>query len=115
MYEEAKRAFARGDVGRVRELLETSAIAGDRDAQASLGTILTLDGLDFVEGVRWLMAAAEAGHGLAAHNLATALGTGGPGVPADLEQARRFMRLAVDRGFEATVSTDPSWWRPSTR
>src|SRR3954468_9510682 len=114
IFDDANQAFERGDLGRVRELLEPTANAGDREAQTALGTLLVTDGAGFIEGVRWLTIAADAGYGHAAHNLATILWSGGPGVDPDQEKATRYMQTAVDSGFEATVSCDPHWWSGST-
>ena len=111
IYDDAYQAFERGDLGRVRELLEPSASAGNREAQIALGTFLTADGAAFPEGMRWLTTAADAGYGHAAHNLASCLFSGGPGVVRDAERAARYMQVAVDSGFEATVSSDPQWWK----
>src|SRR6185436_15988453 len=73
--DEANAAFDSGDLNRVRALLEPGASAGDLNAQATLGTMLSLspDRTTFIEGVGWLRAAANCGHGHAAHNLATIL------------------------------------------
>jgi TPR repeat protein len=108
IYDEADDAFERGELDRVRQLLTPAAVAGDTDAQAILGTFLTLSKhmRPFREGVDWLRSAAAAGHGVSAHNLATILLSGGPGVPPDPEQAMQLLQKARESGFEATVSPE---------
>ena len=108
IYDEANDAFERGDLDRVRELLEPGANAGDHDAQAALGTFLTLTTVQsgFLEGVRWLRTAADAGDGLAAYNLATILLSGGLGVEPDPDEALRYLQRAREQGIEAIVSSD---------
>jgi TPR repeat protein len=109
IYEDANDAFERGELEGVRELLSPGATSGDPEAQAALGTFLTLtsDAGWFLEGVEWLRSAADAGDGVAAHNLATILLSGGPGVSSDCEEAMRYLQRARDSGFEATVSSEP--------
>ena len=109
IYEDANDAFERGELELVRELLAPSAVSGDTEAQAALGTFLTLTSnpSPFREGVEWLRSAADAGDGVAAHNLATILLSGGPGIEADCEEAMRYLQRARDSGFEATVSSEP--------
>ena len=60
-----------------------------------------------------LLAAAEAGNGHAAHNLGTLYATGGPGVPVDREKSVFWFERALESGFEATVSSDPAWFKKS--
>jgi TPR repeat protein len=108
IYDDADDAFEQGDLELVRALLTPAAVSGDPDAQAELGTLLTMSGhtRPFREGVDWLRSAAEAGNGVAAHNLATILLAGGPGFPPDGEQAMRYLQRARECGFEATVSSE---------
>lgn len=108
IYEDANTAFERGELVRVRELLAPGAVSGDPEAQAALGTFLTLtsDPRPFREGVEWLRSAANAGDGVAAHNLGTILLTGGPGVDPDCGEAMHYLERARESGFEATVSFD---------
>jgi TPR repeat protein len=108
IYDEADEAFERGELDRVRQLLTPAAVGGDAEAQAILGTFLTLSEhmRPFREGVDWLRSAAAAGDGVSAHNLATILLSGGPGVPADPEQAMQYLQKARESGFEATVSAE---------
>jgi hypothetical protein len=109
-------AFDANDFDRIRELFATRIASGDPDALCNFGTVLTLSqDLDcHSEGIAILRGLADSGNGHAAHNLATALRTGphGQSESAKLE-SRRYMQIAVDSGFEATVVTDPYWWRPA--
>ncbi len=66
---------------------------------------------DCVKAESLLLAAAEAGNGHAAHNLATLYAAGGPGVCSDFEKSTFWYQRAVDSGFEATVSSDPEWFK----
>ena len=108
IYDDANDAFELGELERVRELLAPGAASGDPDAQAALGSFLTLasDAGRFLEGVEWLRSAADAGDGVAAHNLATILLSGGPGVEADCEEAMRYLQRARESGFEGSVSAE---------
>jgi TPR repeat protein len=56
-----------------------------------------------------LLAAAHAGNGHAAHNLAVLYLTGCEGVAVDREKARAWIERARGSGFEASVSSDPDW------
>src|SRR4051812_48131594 len=80
IYDGADEAFERGELGRVREILTPAAVAGDAEAQATLGMFLTLTRhmRPFREGVDWLRSAANAGHAVAAYNVAAVLLSGGP-------------------------------------
>jgi len=119
IYDEAADAFNRGDLGQVRVLLSPLVASGDMAAQTALGTFLSLDAgcdpLVYAEGMELLRRAAHAGYGHAAHNLATALVVGSPASPPNHEEARRYMQIAYDSGFEATVSSDPLWWKTAAR
>jgi TPR repeat protein len=110
IYDDADEAFERGELGRVREILTPAAVAGDAEAQATLGMFLTLTRhmRPFREGVDWLRSAANAGHAVAAYNVAAVLLSGGPGVTPDCEAAMHYMRRARECGFEATVSSEVS-------
>lgn len=108
IYDDANNAFERGELERVREILSPGASSGDTDAQAALGTFLTLtsETSPFLEGVEWLRSAADAGDGVAAHNLATILLSGGPGIDPDCEEAMRYLQRARESGLEASVSSE---------
>jgi TPR repeat protein len=108
IYDEANDAFERGELEGVRQILAPDASSGDTEAQAALGSFLTLspDPDRFAEGVGWLRSAADAGDGVAAHNLGTILLSGGPGVEADCEEAMRYMERARDSGLWAIVTAD---------
>ncbi|HXC53410.1 MAG TPA: hypothetical protein VN634_21165 [Candidatus Limnocylindrales bacterium] len=114
IYDEARGAYHRNAFDEVRKLLEPLASQGDLEAQTALGTYLTLTGdqTSYTEGVRWLRTAADIGYGHAAHNLATALSTGGPDSPPDRTEFLKYMEIAHRSGFEASVSSDPLWWKP---
>jgi hypothetical protein len=101
----------RGDVTAVRVLVERAAVAGDIRAQRLLGTALAFEPNGYLEGLRLLRAAADAGDGHAAHNLAVALRMGAPHVPPRPEEANSYFEIAVASGFEQSVATDPTWWR----
>ena len=60
---------------------------------------------------RWLRSAADAGHGGAAHNLAVLYSGGWPGREPDKTRASAYFQIAVDSGFEASVASDPLWWK----
>jgi len=111
VYDDADEAFQRRDMSRVRELLSPLASKGDKEAQRVLGTFLTFEPPTLSEGIRWLRSLADAGDGHAAHNLANSLFMGGPGINPDPEEATRYMQIAYDSGFEASVSSDPLWWK----
>jgi TPR repeat protein len=108
IYDDANTAFERGELRRVHELLAPDAASGDLDAQAALGSFLTLtsDPSPFLEGVLWLRRAADGGDGVAAHNLATILLSGGPGIDPDCEEAMHYLERARQSGFEAIVTPD---------
>lgn len=58
-----------------------------------------------------LLSAARAGSGHAAHNLGTLYAIGGPGVAASIEKSRAWYQVSLDSGFEATVASDPEWFK----
>jgi TPR repeat protein len=114
LVERAEAVFGSDGVPGVRALLTPYVDQGDREATLLLGNyLLYMDGeeREYQEGVALLRTAADAGCGNAAHNLATALFVGGPGMPPDHEEAYRYMQIAVDTGFEATIVKDPYWWK----
>lgn len=84
-------------------LLRLAATAGDARAAYQLG-VLSLAGNarqapDAVDAVRWWTLAAAAGHPLAARRLADLYREGGSGLPADAEQAARFVQRARELGL----------------
>ncbi|WP_372867039.1 sel1 repeat family protein [Pseudomonas sp.] len=84
-------------------LLRLAASGGDAKAAYQLG-VLSLAGNtrqapDVLESVRWWMLAAAAGHALAAQRLADLYREGHPGLPADAEQAARFVQRAQELGL----------------
>lgn len=58
-----------------------------------------------------LLSLAQAGHGRAAHNLGVLYITGAPGVAPDSERAQFWLGKSYDSGFEASVASDPLWFR----
>jgi len=104
----AQAALYANDIQTVRELLTPVAEGGLRRAQLLLGTALSLepDRASLLEAERWLKVCADAGDGHAAHNLGT--------LYLRLNQkdlANVYFQLAVDSGFEASVCSDPNWWK----
>jgi TPR repeat protein len=91
--------FGRGvpaDKAKGTRWLQLAADRGSAQAAATLGGINAAEGrLD--EGVRWFRRAIEMGSGPAAHDLAR-LYEEGAGVPRDLTEAARLMKLAAERG-----------------
>jgi TPR repeat protein len=108
IYDDANDAFERGELDGVRQILSPGAVSGDTEAQAALGSFLTLsaDPDRFTEGVEWLRSAADAGDEVAAHNLGAILMSGGPGVEEDCDQAMRYLQRARDSGLFAIVVAD---------
>ncbi|SFQ25747.1 SEL1-like repeat protein [Pseudomonas borbori] len=84
-------------------LLRLAAIAGDAKAAYQLGALSlagdTRQAPDAVDAARWWTLAAAAGHPLAARRLADLYREGGPGLPADAEQAARFVQRARELGL----------------
>ena len=63
------------------------------------------------EAEKLLLAAAEGGSGHAAHNLGTLYACGAPGVEPDDGKSLHWYEKSLESGFEATVATDPTWFR----
>ena len=55
--------------------------------------------------------AAELGNGHAAHELGTLYIVGGKGIKIDFEKSRYWFEKSLASGFEATIATDPEWFR----
>jgi TPR repeat protein len=105
----AQQAVARGDIAAVEAILADELAAGDAESREFLGTALTILSPERrIEAIRLLEAAAAAGRGLAAHNLAVLYRTG---AAPDLELSDRYFQMALDLGFEQTVASDPLWWK----
>lgn len=68
--------------------------------------------LAMAEGL--LLDAAKSGSSLAAHNLGTLYAIGGPGVEQDTNKSRQWFEAALASGFEATVASDPQWFKNAT-
>jgi TPR repeat protein len=58
-----------------------------------------------------LLALAKSGSGPAAHNLGTLYVTGAAGVSPDAERSAYWYQRAVDSGFEATIASNPEWFK----
>ncbi|NUP12299.1 MAG: hypothetical protein HOW73_40150 [Polyangiaceae bacterium] len=96
-----------GNRAAAEALLRPLIAEGDIDAMGALGTLLTLGDIQrHPEGVALLERAVAAGSGYAAHNLAVHFQAHGP-----QDRVESLFSLAVNSGFEATVSGDPYWWR----
>ena len=112
IYQTALDAYEAGDFLRATGALEPLARAGDVKALTIMGTWYTLpEMLDSEKAVKYLTAAASRGNGHAAHNLATLYVAPPPGIEVSHEKARQWYQVAYDSGFEATVSSDPLWWK----
>lgn len=109
-FEKAYEEFLAGGYERARELLVPLAETGDLDALPLLGTMYQL-GLgvprDGVRAVELLTRAAEAGNGLAAHNLGSVYLGGMPEIPVDRERSLKWYREA--RRLGAQFAPD-SWY-----
>jgi uncharacterized protein len=109
-FEKAYEEFLAGGYERARELLVPLAERGDLDALTLLGTMYQL-GLgvpyDGVRAAELLKRAAEAGNGLAAHNLGSVYYGGLPGVATSREEGLKWYREA--RRLGAQFAPD-SWY-----
>ena len=108
VFDSAEAALNSGDIETVRQLLTPLAERGVARAQLFLGTALSLerDPASLQEAERWLKLRADDGDGHAAHNLGT--------LYLRLDQrelANTCFQLAVDTGVEASVCSDPYWWK----
>ena len=66
---------------------------------------------DAKKGELLLLALAGQGNGRAAHNLGTLYVTGAPGANPDASKSQLWFSRALESGFEATVATDPQWFK----
>lgn len=84
-------------------LLRLAATGGDAKAAYQLGALSlagdTRQAPDGLDAAHWWALAATAGHPLAAQRLADLYRVGGPGLPADTEQAARFVQRAQELGL----------------
>jgi TPR repeat protein len=69
---------------------------------------------DMASAEKLLLQAAQAGSGLAAHNLGTLYAVGGPGIEQSQEKSRHWFEIALASGFEKSVASDPAWFRNAT-
>ena len=103
---DAVSAIERDDLVAAESLLGPLVAVADLHAMTILGTALSLAEHRQADAVSILQAAANAGSGLAAHNLATLLR-----IVGDTNGAYGYYALADALGFEAQVASDPRWWR----
>ncbi len=116
LFEEVDKALSADDWARVKKLLEKVDNDWDAEARIYKGTVLTLgNDIDaYHDGVSLLRELADSGIGHAAHNLATALCSGVGATEQSREEFSHYMQIAVDSGFEKTISSDPLWWKKQT-
>lgn len=100
--ERARAAWARGEHAAALELLRPVSLAGNRDAQFTLGLLMeSLPGagqVQLAEAANWYYRAAQAGHAGAMNNLAV-LHQEGRGVPVTLSVARLWLERAATAGL----------------
>lgn len=65
------------------------------------------------EAEKLYLIAAQQGSGHAAHNLGVLYITGGTNLEPDLEKSRYWLQKSLDSGFEATIASDPEWFKKS--
>jgi uncharacterized protein len=103
---EAMAAFRRGDDETAIVLVDPLARLGNVAAQTALGSYLLAKGDEQEEAEAWLRLAAEAGDGLAAHNLGMLLQ-----MSSRDGESLQWLQRAVDSGFEGSVTSNPYRWR----
>ena len=115
LFEEVDKALSADDWATAKKLLEEVNEDWDTEARIYKGTVLTLsnDIDSYNDGISLLRELADNGNGQAAHNLATALCTGVGVTEQSREEFSHYMQIAVDSGFEETISSDPLWWKKS--
>ena len=99
-YNDAARAYQKGDYGAAFGEYRALAEAGDVRAQANLGWMYQTGqgtALDPAQAVAWYARAAEHGHEIAQYNLGYAYEKG-EGAPRDLVQAARWYAKAAKQG-----------------
>ena len=69
---------------------------------------------DSAHAARILNNLAEHGNGYAAHELGVLYLTGGADLAVDREAGLKWLQRSVELGFEATIASDPEWFRHST-
>ncbi len=116
LFEKVEKALSCDDWATAKILLEQVDENEDIDVKIYRGTVLSLSSeIDsYHEGVLLLRGLAENGNGHAAHNLATALVSGIGATKKNRSEVSYFMQIAVDSGFEKTVSNNPFWWKEAT-
>ncbi|MBM4207360.1 MAG: hypothetical protein FJ190_04860 [Gammaproteobacteria bacterium] len=63
------------------------------------------------EAEKLYLIAAQQGSGHAAHNLGVLDITGGKDLEPDLEKSQYWLQQSLESGFEATVASDPEWFK----
>jgi TPR repeat protein len=102
-FEKAYEEFLAGEYARAREILVPLVEAHDPDALTLLGTMYFLGQgvpVDPARAVELLTRAAEAGNGLAAHNLGTLYLSNSPQFPADVASSKKWYREAHRLGAQ---------------
>ena len=69
---------------------------------------------DLVEAEKLYLEAAKQGSGHAAHELGVIYITGGEGLKKDYEKSQYWLQKSLESGFEATISSDPEWFKKTT-
>src|SRR4030043_216659 len=100
-FEDATKAYYRGDYETAYRLIKPLAEQGLPEAQFNLGLMYDKgQGVpqDYAEAVKWYRKAAEQGNTSAQFNLGLMYDKG-QGVPQDYAEAVRWYRKAADQGF----------------
>jgi len=85
----------------------------DTDQLISLAHEKRFNG-DFIGAEKLYLEAAKQGSGHAAHELGVIYITGGEGLKPDYEKAQHWLQISLESGFEATISSDPEWFKKTT-
>ena len=114
-YDAAISLFEAGNYKEAIETLEPLALQGHIEALSTLGSwyMILPELLNIKKAIAYLTEAATKGSGLAAHNLGTLYSCPPVGIEADHKKSQYWYQVAYDFGFEASVSSDPLWWKQS--
>jgi TPR repeat protein len=69
---------------------------------------------DNVGAEKLYLKAAQQGSGHAAHELGVLYITGGEGLEPNYEKSQYWLQKSLESGFEATVASDPEWFKKTT-